>query len=99
MMIKSHSFESDFWSISTTEHALPLRPVQVLKIALALAPSFDTAALAISYIIPNYNNVIFMNVENGANISVNLKERIIFSLEIYLYFYVIYVVLRIIRII
>ena len=79
VMMVSHSFESDFWSITTTEHALPLRPVQVLKIALALAPSFDTAALAISYIIPNYNNVIFMNVENGANISVNLKERIIFA--------------------
>ena len=74
--------ESDFWSISTTEHALPLRPIQVLKIALALAPSFDTAALAISYIIPTYNNVIFMNVENGANISVNLKGRIkLFYLE------------------
>ena len=72
----SHSLQSDFWSISTTEHALPLRPVQVLKIALALAPSFDTASLAISYIIPTYNNVIFMNVENGANISVNLKGRI-----------------------
>ena len=81
-MFCSHSLQSDFWSISTTEHALPLRPVQVLKIALALAPSFDTASLAISYIIPTYNNVIFMNVENGANISVNLKGRIkLFYLE------------------
>ena len=63
----------DVWKVESVEYSLPVRPERVTRITLAVAPSFTTVAVAISYQLPKFSEIMFVNIDNGVHISSSLR--------------------------